>query len=205
MDRRTFLAGATAAAALTTTTATPAAAQMLPLDTVSSYLNGLRAAQSPFTQVNADGTISTGTLYIRRPGRMRFEYNPPENLLVMASGGQVAIFDGRSNARAPEQYPLAETPLNIILEAQVDLARRGMVVGHRQEGPSTIVVAQDPRRPEIGRIDLVFTANPTELRQWVVTNETGERTTVILGALRAAADFPASLFNITYEISRRGG
>ena len=95
MYRRTFLATAAAFAA------TPALAAKLSLDEISRYLNGIERATSDFTQVNDDGTLSTGKFYIRRPGRVRFEYNPPEKLLVMAGGGHVGIFDGKSNRRRP--------------------------------------------------------------------------------------------------------
>lgn len=183
--------------------AAPLRAQELSLNEISKYLNGLQTATSEFTQVNDDGSVATGRLYIKRPGRVRFEYNPPEQSLVMAGGSQVAIFDGKGN-RAPEQYPLKQTPLNLILERKVDLARRNMVVGHNSDGKSTTVVAQDPENPEYGTIALVFTANPTELRQWVITDGTGATTTVILGALDKSASVSAGLFDITAEMRRRG-
>ncbi|RVV96682.1 outer membrane lipoprotein carrier protein LolA [Mesobaculum littorinae] len=202
MDRRHFLG--TAAAALTAAgLAGPASAAPIPLNAISNYLNQLQTAQSQFTQINADGTISTGTLYIQRPGRMRFDYAPPEQSLVMAGGGQVAVFDNRSNSSTPEQYPLSQTPLSIILEANVDLSRRNMVVGHTQDGNKTIVVAQDPAHPEYGRIDLVFTGNPVELRQWVVTDDTGARTTVVLSDMQTGMGLSASLFSVQNEIRKR--
>ena len=74
-------------------------ADKLSLNAISAYLNGIATAKTDFTQVNDDGSLSTGTLYLKRPGRVRFEYNPPEKLLVMAGGGQVAIFDGKSNIK----------------------------------------------------------------------------------------------------------
>jgi len=200
MDRRTFLA--TSAAALA---ATPAFAAKLSLDDISRYLNGITLATSEFTQVNDNGTLSTGKFYIKRPGRMRFEYNPPEKLLVMAGAGQVAIFDGKSNINRAERYPLRRTPLNLILEKNVNLARRNMVVGHDFDGTATVVTAQDPENPEYGNIQLKFTANPIELRQWIVTDGQGSKTTVILGQLTKAKDFPSTLFNISYEEGQRGG
>ncbi len=199
MYRRTFLA--TAAAALA---ARPAFAAQLSLNDISRYLNGIERATSDFTQVNDDGTLSTGTFYIRRPGRMRFEYNPPEQLLVMAGGGQVGIFDGKSNIQKAERYPLRRTPLNLILERNVNLARRNMVVGHDFDGTATIVTAQDPEHPEYGTIQLKFTANPVELRQWVVTDGQGAKTTVILGQLTRVDDLSSTLFNISYEEGQRG-
>jgi len=181
--------------------AAPAMADRVPLSQLSRYLNGIGTAEGDFTQINADGSISTGSIYIHRPGRMRFEYDG-EDLLVVAGGGQVAIFDGRSNSR-PEQYPLRETPLNLIVERNVDLGRSGMVIGHEFDGTATRVVAQDPDRPEIGTIELVFTGDPVELRQWVITDSTGSKTTVVLGGLDEGARLSSRLFNIPLEIRSR--
>jgi outer membrane lipoprotein-sorting protein len=180
----------------------PAQAEKIGLGTISQYLNGLTTVETDFTQVNADGSISTGKLFIRRPGRVRFEYAAPDVSLVLASAGSVAIFDDKSN-QPPEQYPLTRTPLNLILAETVDLGRSGMVVAHSADGTSTRVKAQDPAHPEYGTIDMVFTADPVELRQWVITDESGQDTTVILGEMQKGGSFPASLFSIQSEMDRR--
>jgi outer membrane lipoprotein-sorting protein len=114
----------------------------------------------------------------------------------------VAIFDAKSN-QPPEQYPLRRTPLNLILAENIDLARTKMVVGHREDGTSTRVVAQDPEHPEYGTIELVFTANPVELRQWVITDDLGAQTTTILGEMKKGGQLGARLFDISAETSAR--
>jgi outer membrane lipoprotein-sorting protein len=197
ITRRTLLAALPAALV-----ARPVLAAPLSLAELSAYLNTLQSVKAQFTQIADDGTISTGTIYIKRPGRVRFEYDPPNNALVMAGGGQVAIFDPKSNV-PPEQYPLRRTPLNLILEREVDLARRDMVVGHRSDGATTTVIAQDPENPEYGTIELVFSGPPAELRQWVITNGDGTKTTVILGALEEQPSLSALLFSIPQEIESR--
>jgi outer membrane lipoprotein-sorting protein len=199
MNRRAFLM-ATGAALL----AQPAFAQKLSLNSISGYLNGIKTAQADFTQVNDDGTLSTGKFMLHRPGRMRFEYNPPEKLLVMAGGSQIAIFDGKSNVQKAERYPLKQTPLNLILERNVNLGARNMVVGHEYDGTSTTVVAQDPEYPEYGTIALKFTTNPVELRQWIVTDGQGARTTVVLGELSKGVRLAPHLFSIVHEENSRG-
>jgi len=186
--------------ALAPVLAVPASAQQLSLAEVSAYLNQLQTAQGGFTQINADGTISTGTLYIKRPGRVRFEYAPPEESLVVAGGGQVAIFDPRSNT-GPDRYPLNQTPLNIILERNVDLGRARMVTGHVSDGTTTTITAQDPEHPEYGSIQMVFTAAPVELRQWIVTDDAGGQTTVILNDLTTGGQIRDILFNIQSEMA----
>ncbi len=181
----------------------PAAAERIPLSEISDYLNSLSTVESDFTQVNSDGTISTGKIYIRRPGRIRFEYAPPDRSLVIAGSQTVAIFDAKSN-QAPEQYPLKRTPLNLILSDKVDLGRASMVVGHTDDGTSTRVLAQDPEAPEQGTIELVFTANPVELRQWIITDDLGAQTTVILGEMKKGGQLSARLFDINAEVEARG-
>ncbi|MBT9247201.1 outer membrane lipoprotein carrier protein LolA [Gemmobacter fulvus] len=182
--------------------ALPAQAEKISLNAISGYLNKLTTAEAEFTQVNADGSIGTGKLFIKRPGRVRFEYAKPDRSLVMASAGNVAIFDNKSN-QPPEQYPLDKTPLNLILAENVDLGRAKMVIGHREDGNTTRVVAQDPKHPEYGSIEMVFTANPVELRQWVITDDAGGQTTVILGEMTKGKNYNTTLFNIALEMERR--
>lgn len=190
------------AAALVLASALPAAADKISLNAISKYLNDLQTAKGAFTQVNDDGTISTGTIYIKRPGRIRFEYNPPEQTIVLASGGAVVIYDGKSNA-SPESYPLNRTPLSIILAKNVDLGRARMVVGHTSDATTTTVTAQDPEHPEYGNIQLVFTDSPTELRQWVINDDSGSRTTVILGELQKGGQMNNGLFNPQTALPQR--
>lgn len=186
---------------LTLALAVPAFADKIPLSALSAYLNGLSTAQAKFTQVNGDGSLSTGTIYIKRPGRVRFEYNN-DKTLVLASGGTVAIFDPKSN-QPPQSYPLSRTPLSLILAPNIDLSRAKMVVGHTSDGKTTTVTAQDPDHPDYGSINLVFTDNPIELRQWTVTDDSGSKTVVVLQNMQTGGDFPARLFDIEAEQQSR--
>lgn len=181
-----------------------AQAEPVPLDRLSAYLNGVQSAVSPFLQTNADGSTAQGTLYIKRPGRARFEYEAPNKALVLAGAGNVAIFDDKSN-QPPEQYPLRRTPLNLILAREVDLGRANMVVGHREDGDTTRVVAQDPKNPEYGTIELVFTPEPVALVAWVITDDLGNRTIVELQGLQEGVRIREALFDIRAEIKRREG
>ncbi|MCB1397449.1 MAG: outer membrane lipoprotein carrier protein LolA [Rhodobacteraceae bacterium] len=174
--------------------ALPALAQnKLPLSTISDYLNAMQTAQSDFVQYNEDGSKSTGTLYIKRPGRMRFEYAPPNSGVVIAGSGAVIVHDKKSN-QPPETYPLKRTPLNLILARKVDLGRAKMVVDHSFDGEFTVVRAQDPDEPDIGYIDLMFTVDPVELKRWVITNEQGTRTAVVLNGLKKGVTLSDGLF-----------
>lgn len=182
--------------ALALTLAAPAAwaADKLPLSEISNYLNQMKTVQTSFTQVNDDGSLSTGQLWIQRPGKMRFEYDPPDSAVVLARTGSVLIFDPKSN-QPPEQYPLKRTPLSLVLARNVNLGQANMVVGHEFDGTATVVTAQDPKNPDSGRIELMFTDNPVELRKWVIHDNAGTQTTVLLGPLSEGGTFDQNLFS----------
>ena len=182
--------------------ALPAHATEVPLSTLSSYINSLTSAEARFVQTNADGTTSSGRLIISRPYRARFEYDPPNKNLVLASGNTVAIFDAKSN-QPPEQYPLVRTPLNLILAPKVDLTTASMVIDHAEFQGATHVLAQDPKHPDYGTIELIFDENPVRLTQWIISDDVGNHTSVELQALKVGADYPADLFAIDRETERR--
>ena len=201
MKLRSLALAPVTALVLALATAFPALADKIPLNEISRYLNGLKTAQAEFTQVNGDGSISTGTVFIHRPNRVRFEYKG-DRTLVLASAGQVAVFDGKSRS-GPQQYPLSKTPLSLILAPNINLGQARMVTGYSEKKNTTVVTAQDPQHPEYGNIQMVFSANPTQLRQWVVTDEAGTRTTVVLGEMKTGVSFPPSKFAIESEVARR--
>ncbi|MEO0999398.1 MAG: outer membrane lipoprotein carrier protein LolA [Pseudomonadota bacterium] len=174
----------------------PAAAQgAAELARISAYLNALRAADGTFVQSNPDGTLSEGRFYISKPGRIRFEYNPPNPAIVISDGIWVAVVDRLANSD-PNRYPLSETPLDLLLRDRIDLNQEGAVTGIERRGGQLRVEAIDPGRPRQGSLTLVFSDNPLELRQWIVEDETGALTTVILGDMRRGIDVPRSLFSI---------
>lgn len=183
----------------------PAVAEnrIIPLSEISAYFNGIVKSSTTFTQVNEDHTLSTGLLSIMRPGRLRFDYAPPGSALVIASGGQVAIFDDAANASSPQTYPLRQTPLSILLEKVVDLEAKDMVVAHVRDEFKTIVTAQDPKHAEYGSIDLVFTDSPVQLRQWIINGTDGEKTTVILADLSEDGGINTGMFNVSREVLKR--
>lgn len=191
-----------AGCALAMSTTAALAQGKVSLSAISTYLNGLTTVTAPFVQYNGDGSKSTGQLYLHRPGRMRFEYDPPNGATVVAGTGAVVIHDPKSN-QPPESYPLKRTPLSLILDRNVNLGRADMIVGHRREGDTTVVTAQDPKNPEYGRIDLVFSGNPLELRKWVIHDNGGGQTTTVLGELTKGQKLSSSLFNTQSGSARK--
>ncbi len=184
------------------TRAAPPAASEVTIDDVSRALERIGTLKGRFTQVNADGSLSRGTVWIHRPGRARFQYDPPDELLVVIGGSRVAIFDDAA-AADPTSYPLRETPLWWVLGPKIDLRKAAEIRALRSEGGVTLVRLADRERPELGTLELIFTNDPLELRRWSVIDGAGNRTTVILEEVEKGGDMPASLFSVPLEMDRR--
>lgn len=180
-----------------------ARAEGVSLAEISAYLNGIQKAEANFTQVNADGSQSTGHIFIWRPGRIRFEYDAPDDSLVLSYQGNVAVFDARSD-QPPQMFPLAKTPLWLILGPDIDLTQSKMVVSRTVDGDLTVVTAQDPKHPDYGQIRLYFAGNPVELKQWVTVDPSGQETAVKLDRFRPVETMSPKIFDIDREAEARG-
>ncbi len=197
MFRRTLILGAFAAALAA---GLPAAAQQLSgtdmrdLARISNYLNGIDTLEGSFVQVGPDGETSEGQFYLRRPGRLRFEYEPPNPGLVVADGFWVGVYDTRMNTL--DRYPLSKTPLDLLLRERVDLRKEGAVQSVERGGGKIRIKAIDPDNPDQGSITMIFNDNPLELQQWVVVDAQGLTTTVALSETRANVELDPRLFRI---------
>jgi outer membrane lipoprotein-sorting protein len=194
MDRRTLLA-------LPLALATPAWAQSPGLNDrdradiarAEAWLGALRTIKARFLQIAQNGGAAEGTAWIQRPGRMRFEYDPPEPLLLVASHGQFFYFDRQ--LKQATTLPLSATPLGILLRDEVRLS--GDVTVTRVErggGVFRITLVRTGRAAE-GRLILVFTDNPVELKQWAVIDAQAQVTRVTLTQPDYGGRFPALLFD----------
>jgi len=174
----------------------PSLAERVSLNKVSDYINGLTTLQADFEQINSDGSIDRGKLYIRRPGRMRLEYTAPNNALVIAGAGSVAIFDDKSK-NGPTLFPLKKTPLNLLLKKNVDLYKNEMITERTANNENTFIVVKDPKRKSQGSIKMVFSNSPVSLQGWTITNQSNQKTKIILDKLDKKTKIPLYLFNIS--------
>ncbi|MEC9432851.1 MAG: outer membrane lipoprotein carrier protein LolA [Pseudomonadota bacterium] len=184
MTRRAFLAAAALALAAFAPALAPApvaAQDGRDLARISAYLNALDTAEGGFVQVAPDGQTSDGRFYIDRPGRIRFEYTPPNPSLVVSDGTWVVVYDMRDCGK--QTAPLSSTPLNLLLQERVDLRTEGAVQGIERQAGQMRVKAVNPSDPNGGSITLIFNDNPLELRQWIVTDPEGRNTTVALNEI----------------------
>jgi outer membrane lipoprotein-sorting protein len=208
MNRRFALLGLSAlvlAPAAYAQQATPVvldgAARAEGLALANGSLNGVQRLQGRFIQQSPGGGRATGMFYLQRPGRLRFEYDPPATLLIVSDGNVVAMRD--TELRTTERTPLRSTPLNLILGETINLERDARVLRVSRAGPWLMVTARDRRGQTDGQITLQFFGPNAELRSWDVIDATGARTRVTLSDITQPASLDRSLFRLEDMLSNR--
>ncbi|MDO8837608.1 MAG: outer-membrane lipoprotein carrier protein LolA [Parvibaculum sp.] len=191
-----FVSAGGSARAETTDAASAAQGDDAALAAASAYLAALENMQGDFLQLGPDGSVAEGKFYLRRPGRLRFEYQPPENLLVVADGTWVAVKDSASPA---QRYPIASTPLSLFLAADVDLARSARVLNVESQPGALLITLADRAGEAPGQITLIFDQPNLQLRQWVVTDAQGLQTTVALRNVQSGIRADNALFTLRDE------
>jgi outer membrane lipoprotein-sorting protein len=158
----------------------------------TDYIQNLKGVQGRFTQTDPRGKVSTGLFYMLRPGRARFQYDPPAALLVVADGMNVSIYDRK--LKTFDQYPLGQTPLVLLLAKTVRLDH-GVVIAAVQKGKDNFSIdARDARKEAQGRIIIQFSQQPMALKGWTVVDAQGQKTEVKLGPLTEKSTLDANLF-----------
>jgi outer membrane lipoprotein-sorting protein len=186
-SRRAVLAGAVAVpAALPRLAWAQSATLALPpdqlalVDNATKYLNALDSAQGRFEQTNPRGVVSNGQIFLQRPGKARFQYDPPSGLLVVADGKSVSVWDGR--LRTFDRKPLGATPLAILLAKRVRLDEEVEVFQVGRFGADGFYLSA--RKAGGGRgqgyITLMFGDDPVVLRGWTVVDGQGQATKIVI-------------------------
>lgn len=162
------------------------------LDKVSTYLNGIRALQGGFVQIGPNGELDQGRFYLLKPGKLRFEYQPPSPLLIVSDGRTVAVFNRK--LKTVDRYPLSSTPLDLLLGDHVDLRRDNSIVRLQRQPGTLVVEARSSSNRTKPNIIITFAYPNLELRQWTVIDDQGLPTTVALRELQTGVTPPESLF-----------
>lgn len=165
------------------------------IERVNAYFNGLKGLQADFVQVSPDGRNFGGTLYLLRPGRMRFEYDPPAALEIVADGRSVAIVDRKRKTQ--DVYFIGQTPLKFLLQARIDVGKDSKVTDLKRIGHDIVLMLED--RSTLGgtsRIRVVFEGQNHALKEWTVTDAQGQDTRVMLSNLNPNAAPDRALFVI---------
>lgn len=168
------------------------AADQALVDRAAAYLQNLTEAKARFVQTDARGVNTQGTVYLKRPGKARFDYDAPSGLLVVSDGSLVSVADSR--LKTFESYPLMATPLSIFLAKRIRLDRDVVVTRVARTTDGFSITARDGKRKAEGQITLTFSDAPLALAGWTVSDAQGSATRVRLTGLARSPGLANSLF-----------
>ncbi len=171
---------------------TPTARDTADLARIEAYLNGLKTLKARFLQVAPDGGISNGVAWVSRPGRLRFEYDPPSPFLLVAGPTGLYFFD--SSLRQTSNIPISRTPLGILLSEKATLSGDVTVTGIERLPGQIDVSLIRTASPGDGSLTLTFADAPLTLRQWRVIDAQRKETRVSLFNMELGGRFDPKLF-----------
>ncbi len=173
-------------------------AQRATIDRLTAYYNSVQSLTGTFSQTDPDGARRTGDIYMQKPGRVRFEYDPPSPVELISNGQSVAVRDRNLNTQ--DITPLSQTPLRFLLAERVDLASDPHVKGIYQD-ERYISVMMEEKVPMMGtyRLLILFDAKDYALKQWIVTDPQGYDTQVSLSRVQVNKKPDPKLFVINFE------
>jgi outer membrane lipoprotein-sorting protein len=208
LTRRAFLGVAFAAvAALHAAAAEPlklSPEQETAVNAISDYLNSFKTLQGEFTQISPKGNMSQGVFYIAKPGKMRFEYAPPNPFLIVSDGTWLTIKNVKKEKG--DQFPLSQTPLRLVLGNKVDIVKDTSVLDYQdQDGILTVTVEDKKNTLGSGQLTLVFDQTRKVLQQWIVIDGKGRKTTVSLENLQAGIEPDPKLFVVKIKRDSKNG
>ena len=177
-------------------------AEKFSLVELSNYFNTFDTFQADFHQSSDDGSVASGVILIKKPGRLRIDYERPEGLLILASGGQLAIFDPKGDPE-PTSFPLNVTPFSIVLKNQINLVGSSNILSHDYYQGETFLSLYDPKYPERGHIKLIFSGETPILDRWLIQDGSGNITLMSIGRYEENIALGEMQFNIQLEIERR--
>jgi outer membrane lipoprotein-sorting protein len=159
---------------------------------VEQYLNGLTTLQARFAQAADKGLALQGDFYIKRPGRLRFQYDPPARIQIVADGRQVTYYDADNDQIS--QMPTGLTVAKFLVSEKISLSGDLSVIKVEREANQLRLTMVQTKSPNQGYVVLVFAANPLQLQRWSVIDSRGRDITIVLTNLRAGTALKDDLF-----------
>jgi len=159
---------------------------------IEKYLNSIRTVKARFVQSNPNGSIAQGTLYVRRPGRMRFEYDPPSQLKIVADGFQVTMWDPATKDFG--QWPIGWTAASFLVKEPLSLS--GDLRVEKLDRVNGLIEAtmSQAKKPQEGKVVVRFAENPLALRGWTIIDSRGQQVSVALTDTQTGLQLADSLF-----------
>jgi len=173
---------------------------MADLVRIEQYMDSIITMKARFQQIEADGKLSFGTIYLRKPGRLRVEYDPPTPILLVADGGVLSYQDKELDQLS--QMPLKQSTAWFLVRHPIDLSD-GITVQQIDRSPGGLQVQLTQEdAPEAGSVSLIFYDNPMQLAQWTVVDSDNNRVRVGLTDVETGVDLPPALFATPRPCSR---
>jgi outer membrane lipoprotein-sorting protein len=160
---------------------------------LSAKLNAVRTLEAKFTEIDPQGTAS-GRFYLSRPGGIRFEYDPPRKVLVIANDRVVSIQDRASGN--PYRVGVSDTPLKLLLKPNIDLSHDANVRDLHREGGLLYMTASQDKGYGQGQVTFMFAEPALQLVRWIATDPTGAQTMVSLNSVQQGVVLDKSLFDL---------
>ena len=172
---------------------TPAQQSAL-LEAAADGLAAVETAKGRFSQISNDGSITSGEFALRRPGQMRFDYDDPTPIRIIADGTTVAIED--TALETIDRVPIAATPLGMILSKKLDFEKRANVLSVTQDTGRINIALEDKSDEHEGQLVLMMDASDYELLGWWTLDEAGGITEVLLKDVETGVKLDPKLFRI---------
>ncbi len=159
---------------------------------VARYLNGIRSLTARFLQIGPDGATTQGAMWLQRPGRMRFQYDKPSPLLLVAGHGTVVFHDSQLDQTT--NIPVAQTPLGLLLADTITLSGDVTLTDFERPPGQLQLTLVRTKTPGDGSLTLFLNADPLTLTGWSVVDAQGRETRLRMSAVKLGGDFDQSLF-----------
>jgi len=164
---------------------------------INAFFNSFQTMRGKFIQTNPKGSQTRGVMHLAKPGKLRFEYEAPNPLLI-ASDGKWLTIKNKVKEKG-DQVPLSKTPFRLIVAQKLDLLKEAAVIGFEQKDGFSTVALTDKGGSLSGQIILVFDDQANALSQWIIVDGKGQRTTVQLSKLEKDVKIDPKLFAVTIK------
>jgi outer membrane lipoprotein-sorting protein len=168
---------------------------------IDAYFNSFRTMKGDIIQTSPKGRASKGVFVISKPGKFRFDVDPPTPYILASDGKWLTITNKKMDRG--DQVPLSKTPLRLLVASNLKLLDESIVLNHSEADGFTTLALADKKGLMPGHIIMVFDDGQNELRQWVIVDGKGQRTTVELTSVEKDVKVNPKLFNITINREKR--
>lgn len=168
------------------------ASEQAAVDRVTAWMQGLKTLTATFVQIAPDGALTTGRLWIQRPGQMRMQYDPPAEILLVTTDWRLVFYDAKS--KQVNYIPVAQTPIGFLLSKNPDFGDEVQIRDVQVAGGEILITAYRKGDEDQGAVELVFAEKPVELRRWTVLDPGGAKTVVTLSDVQTDQKIDAERF-----------